>query len=183
MISVRTMQRTELDRIREIDRSEHVAQHYALRNGELLLVDEEWNVPSWSTTGDGGHSVQGKVSALTPHLDRGGTMWGAFDGERLVGMAIYQPRLSEDMGQVGFLHVTRSHRGMGIGARLSREIIALANSDGMARLYVSACPTKATVDFYIKVGFLPAEEPDKHLFEQEPEDIHMIMRIGKELRP
>jgi hypothetical protein len=40
-------------------------------------------------------------------------------------------------------------------------------------LYVSATPTRGTVDFYVSQGFTPLATPDERLFALEPEDIHM----------
>ena len=44
------------------------------------------------------------------------------------------------------------------------------------KLYVSATPSKNTVDFYRGVGF-DLTTPIKELFEAEPKDIHMGMKL------
>ena len=110
MTAIRKMAASEIDRIVEIDRSEEVAQDYLYQDGRLVLKEVEWHVPRWSADGAGPHTVQGKIKAWRPILDSGGTTFGAFDGESLVGFAIYRPDLSERTAQLVVLHVSRSHR-------------------------------------------------------------------------
>ena len=104
-------------------------------------------------------------------------MLGAFDGDRLVGFAIYQPSLSEALANFAVLHVTRTYRRKGIAWALTNEVVRLARADGARRLYVSATPTRAIVDFYRKQGFEPLATPDERLFALEPDDIHMELRL------
>ena len=51
-----------------------------------------------------------------------------------------------------------------------------AKQSGAKKLYVSAAPSKNTVDFYRGVGF-DLTTPIKELFEAEPKDIHMAMLL------
>ena len=45
------------------------------------------------------------------------------------------------------------------------------------KLYISATPSKHTVDFYMSLGCKSASEINPELFELEPEDIHLDLRI------
>jgi ribosomal protein S18 acetylase RimI-like enzyme len=104
-------------------------------------------------------------------------MWGAFDGDLLVGVMVYRPRLTEDMAQLVFLHVSNNYRRHGIATRLTAECIRLAQEDGAGQLYVSATPSESAVGFYQNQGFRPVQKPHPELYELEPEDIHMIMKL------
>lgn len=177
MIILRHMEPHELERIGEIDRSEEISQSYVFRDGSLELRDAHWSVPRWSLDGGGEHSVAGKIAVWRPWLEQGGTMFGAFDGDALVGFAIYRPRLSPGMAQLAVLHVSRSYRRQGLGRALSAKVIEAARRDGARRLYVSSAPTEGTVEFYQSLGFQPAREVNRELFELEPEDIHMTMGL------
>jgi predicted N-acetyltransferase YhbS len=73
--------------------------------------------------------------------------------------------------------VTRTHRRSGIGCELTNEVVRLARAEGAGRVYVSATPTRATVDFYMKRGFEPVATPNETLFALEPDDIHMELRL------
>ncbi|MGM7389077.1 GNAT family N-acetyltransferase, partial [Acinetobacter baumannii] len=44
-------------------------------------------------------------------------------------------------------------------------------------LYISATPSKRTVDFYIKHGAVVLKHPDRQLWELEPEDIHLLCTL------
>jgi GNAT superfamily N-acetyltransferase len=171
------MERAELDRIGEIDRSEEISQDYVCQDGSLHLKDVHWSVPRWTQDGQGDHSVPGKIATWRPWLEEGGTMFGAFDGEALVAFAIYCPHLSAGLAQFAVLHVSRSYRRQGLGAVLAAKVIESARSDGATQLYVSSAPTKGTVEFYQSLGFRPAREINRELFELEPEDIHMTMEL------
>lgn len=48
---------SEIDLIRQIDRSEIITQEYIFEDGELFLKDACWDVPRWSEDG-AGHSAQ-----------------------------------------------------------------------------------------------------------------------------
>jgi GNAT superfamily N-acetyltransferase len=177
VIAVRVMRASELERIGEVDRSEHVTQEYVWRDGVLETRNVSICAAPWSATGDGEHSIRGKVAAWQPILGRGGTLLGAFDAEILAGFAIHRPRLGEEMSNLAALFVGRSHRRRGIGSLLVAEVVRLARADGARRLYVSATPSVPTVDFYRSLGFRPADEPDEALFALEPDDIHMILGL------
>jgi GNAT superfamily N-acetyltransferase len=177
MITLRRMAASELGRIAEIDRSEHVTRLYSYRRGSLEARSVDEQAPNWSRSGDGEHSVQANLNAWRPILERGGTLLGAFDAETLAGVAIYAPQLAPGMAQLAVLHVSRSYRRKGVGSLLTREVARLARADGARRLYVSATPTGAPVEFYQSHGFLPTDAPNQALFALEPDDIHMILEL------
>jgi len=166
MIHIAAMDVSEIGRIREIDRTQRVTQHYVYVEGKLEVRDERWDIPRWSERGPR-HSVEAYVAAWKALLDLGGTMLGAFDGERLVGVAIYRPHLAEDMAQLAVLHVSNGYRGQGVGTTLVGRVIELARADGHARLYVSSNPSRPTVDFYRARGFDLVERPHPELYALE----------------
>ena len=71
------------------------------------------------------------------------------------------------------LHVTKPWRRHGVRCELTNEVVRLARAEGVQRLYVSATPTRGTLDFYLSQGFMPLATPDERLFALEPEDIHL----------
>lgn len=175
MTIVREMTLSELGRIAEIDRSEHITQQYRSRGGALELIDVEIRAPRWGEPGE--HTVQHHVDSWEPLIAAGASLLGAFDGDRLVGFAIYNPYLSEGVAQFAAIYVSRPYRGKGIGRELSDEVVQRARADGALRLYVSATPSRTTVDFYMGQGFEPVASPDEKLFALEPDDIHMERRL------
>jgi GNAT superfamily N-acetyltransferase len=177
VVTIRHMACSELDRIAEIDRSEHVTEEYSYRRGSLEKRNVDVRVPTWFRSGDHEHSVQGRVDAWQPILDRGGTLVGAFDTDALAGFAIYQPHLAAGMANLSVLYVSRNYRRKGLGSLLAGEVARLARADGARRLYVSATQSGPTIEFYRSHGFEPTDEPNPALFALEPHDIHMILDL------
>jgi ribosomal protein S18 acetylase RimI-like enzyme len=174
MITIRRMQNSEIGRIAEIDRSQHVTKAYSVnRDGSLEPKDVDWHIPPWSMQGQHDHTVRAYIEGSQLILDCGGVLFGAFDGEPLVGFAIYRPDLSHNTAQFAYLYVSNNYRNQGIGSKLTQRVIHLAKEDGAKRLYVSATPSAPTVDFYRSHGFEVTQEIDQQLYELEPEDIHM----------
>jgi len=167
------MQNSEIGRIAEIDRSQHVTKAYIYRDGSLEPKDVDWQIPPWFTEGEHEHTVQAYIKGSQLILDCGGVLFGAFDGETLVGFAIYRPNLSHNTAQLAYLYASNNFRNQGIGSKLTQRVIRLAKEDGAQRLYVSATPSAPTVDFYRSHGFEVTREIDQQLYELEPEDIHM----------
>jgi GNAT superfamily N-acetyltransferase len=176
MIEIKRMNNSDIDRIAEIDRSEHVTQAYSVRNGKLVAEEVDWRVPRWFETGPE-HSVPTLVEFLSPRLRQGATMCGAFSGDWLVGVMVYRRDLTADMAQLVFLHVSNGYRRQGIATRLTAECIRMAKADGAKQLYVSATPSESAVGFYQSQGFRLVDEPNPELYALEPEDIHMFKQF------
>lgn len=164
------MEPWEVNRIAELDRREKVTQYYSMKDGELKCHDVNWDVPQWNFTE--------KHEEWEPIAESCNNLWGAFDGNRLVGFSIYRKNLTENMAQLSLLHVSNGYRGRGIGKRLLAEAVKQAETDGKTILYVSSAPSKNTVDFYKNCGFILTDKPDRELLAMEPDDIHMIMGIS-----
>lgn len=177
MITIRSMDRSEVPRIAEIDRSEHVTTGYVYEHGELRAEFMDWRVPRWPPTGDG-FSVEHMTAGILPVLDSGGTMLGAFEENgTLVGFGVWRYGLAERMAQLDAIFVSNGYRRKGIATKLLSRIVGLARADGADWLYVSATPSESAVGFYVSQGFHLAEELNEDLYLLEPEDIHMIRSL------
>lgn len=175
-MKIRTMQSAELNRIRDIDRSETIRTTYVQRGEKIVAMDVHWVDTGW-VEGDGDHSFGQMIRGAEHYVELDGTAIGAFDGERLIGIAIYRPRLTDTMAQLALLHVSNAYRRQGLASRLFEEIVRFARADGSAELYVSATPTESAVGFYMSRGFAPTTTPDPDLLEAEPDDIHMVLHL------
>ncbi|MGD8966298.1 MAG: GNAT family N-acetyltransferase [Anaerolineae bacterium] len=181
----RELERDEVARVWTIDRRESVENVYTLEYGELVLRPETYDMQGWPS---------GEPELYTPILmdcfDRGGVFLGAFEEGELVGAAVLDTTFigRDNVGRVSipddknqlqlkFLHVSHSHRGRGLGRLLFEQAVERARELDARRLYISATPSENTVDFYLHLGCVVAEEVDEALFELEPEDIHMVYSI------
>jgi ribosomal protein S18 acetylase RimI-like enzyme len=163
------MESSEVHRISEIDRTEHISQVYRMNGSSLEVEDVDWHAGPWDSAS--------KLEEWSPIAEGFANMWGAFHGDVLVGFAVYRAHLTGDMAQYAILHISNGFRNRGIGRALSERVIEKARADGKKAIYVTATPTRATVDFYRKTGFELAADINRELHDLEPDDIHMIMEL------
>jgi GNAT superfamily N-acetyltransferase len=171
------LDRSELSRVAEIDRTEHIDVLYEQHGTDLVARRGSWSASAWDQGGHGEHSVEDKVLELQRYVDHGGVALGAIAGGRLVGLGVVVPHLRPGIAQLAFLHVSAPSRGAGIGSRLSARLDRIARTAGDSEMVVSATPSENTVGFYAGRGFRPTAEPLAELFELEPEDVHLRMPL------
>jgi GNAT superfamily N-acetyltransferase len=172
---IRKIRREEIEKLRNIDRSEIVEQVYNYKNENLIIKDEFYDVPGWSPSDMDSH-----IEELDAQNDRGDYIFGAFDGEKLIGIAVLGSEFinsTKDQLEVIFLHVDAKYRKQGVGTNLMNRLISQARELEAKKLYVSATPSKNTVDFYLNRGACLTKELNSELFELEPEDIHLDLNI------
>ena len=170
-IEYRVLTRTEISKLAEMDRTETIDSIYRLREGKLILEKAYWRIGDWSP-----EEKQKRIAGLERGYDHGDTLFGAFDGPKLVGMSVLDDyTLQNAAGRFNFagLWVSQRYRGRGVGRALAQLVIVNARELGASMLYVSATPSQNTVRFYMSMGFRPAKTADPNLFQAEPEDIHM----------
>jgi predicted N-acetyltransferase YhbS len=175
---IRFLRRDEIPLIWKIDRREVIQNIYYLRDGELVLVPEYFDMQGWPP---------GEAEYYTPILldcfDRGGTFWGAFEDEKIVGTAILENKficVKHDTVQLKFLHVSFEQRNQGLGSRLFHLAVEKAKNLGAGKLYISATPSENTIKYYLGLGCNLANEIDPELFALEPADIHLEYVILKQ---
>jgi len=167
----RRLQRPEIGLLWTIDRRELVERIYEVRDAGLVLRAAVFDIRGWPTG-----EPEKAMPLLEASFDRGGAFLGVFDGSRLVGAAVIDPRRlgpADDLVQLSFLHVGRDHRRLGVGTDLFEAAQDVATELGAAGLYVSATPSENTVDFYRRRGCQVTLHPDPELLALEPEDVHL----------
>jgi GNAT superfamily N-acetyltransferase len=167
----------DLERIGEIDRTEHIDTLYVQDGDRLERRFGDFSAPAWFTEGEGEHSVAHQRAECERHLAAGGIALGAFADGQLVGIGIVRPHIRPRVAQFAFLYVSNGYRGQGIGKHLGEELECLAREGGDTTMVVSATPSLNTVRFYLHRGFEPTAEPLPDLYELEPEDVHLQKRL------
>ncbi|WP_394343629.1 GNAT family N-acetyltransferase [Flavobacterium cerinum] len=110
----------------------------------------------------------------------GGCIIGAFDQDELVGVASVEKEkrgTSSSYCKMDILYVSRNYREMKLGYKLLEKCKKGAKGFGVQKLYISATPTKNTVDFYLRNGAVPVTELDAELYKIEPDDIYLEISI------
>jgi predicted N-acetyltransferase YhbS len=168
---IRELRAHELDDIWSIDRSETIDHIYYHRDGELVLEPEHYDMTGWPPS-----VRESAAPGFADCFQRGGTFYGAFDGDQMVGVVILECRFmgrEDDQLQLKFLQVSHDYRKRGLGRSLFEKAVARAKALGAKRLYVSATPSENTVGFYLHLGCQVTDEVDPALFAEEPKDIHL----------
>ena len=173
-VVIRHMSLQELtpSRVAEIDVSEHGDIVYVYADGDVQISHEEWARPRHTA-----EECKCFLDKWNSEVRSGGAALGAFDGDRLVGIAVVRYGLTDTMAQLTALFVSRDHRRLGVARRLTREVCRLAKMAGATDLYVSATPSRSAVGFYRSQGFRLADQVNRELYELEPEDIHMFQAL------
>jgi pimeloyl-[acyl-carrier protein] methyl ester esterase len=171
----RVLEPHESDRLGTLDRSEHIDGNYRFRNGALELDPMSQQVPTW-----GDSELALYVSRLQALMHRNGVVFSAWVTDALIGIA------SLDTTHVGgnrsvmnldMLYVSAKFRGRGVARELARRVEERARELGATQLYISATPTRRTVDFYLRRGAAVLASPDPTLFAREPDDIHLMLEL------
>lgn len=177
LFAYRWMEPEEIEKLREIDRSEIIRTGYKYKDGKLQKMEVNWDSPNWTQDGDNEYSMAGQINFCRGHLEKGGRMLGAFDEEKLAGIGIITPNIQEIVVQLAYLHISKNYRQMGIGKRMFKQLEQMALQLGGREMYVTAVPSGSAVNFYLSQGFKPTDTPIPELFELEPDDIHMVKSL------
>lgn len=175
---LRKLQVSEIDLIwQQISRRELITQMYVQHKQHLDIVDCFYDVENW----DGFH-LDNDPPLLKQIHQQGGLCVGLFNShDQLIGVQIVSNQLITDYPEAKLLqyfYVDADHQGQGIGALLMHSAVESAQLLGAKQLYISATPSKRTVDFYLKHGAQLLAQPDQHLWKLEPEDIHLMCSIA-----
>lgn len=171
---LRTLKNSEIDLIwQHISRRELITQMYIQNQQHLELVDCFFDVQHWDS-----YHLENDPPKLKQLYEQGALFIGAFDAaEKLVGVSVVSNQIIADYPHTKLLHyfyVDADQQGKGIGAKLMQAAKESAKQLGAKQLYISATPSRRTVDFYIKHGAQPLSAPDQQLWQLEPEDIHLL---------
>lgn len=166
-VPLKWMKFEELDQVAQIDRTELLDELYTQSGTHIAPKRVDAFTAHWP-------NVRRTVEFCHGHMRNGAEALGAFDGAVLVGIGMMTPHVQPQVAQLSFLHVSNGYRRRGIATRLMNELMPRAKEAGHKSVYVTASPTRSAVSFYRHFGFTPTDQMIPHLFELEPEDIHMI---------
>jgi ribosomal protein S18 acetylase RimI-like enzyme len=174
-VEIRELGPDELARIREIDRSESACGFFVCEQGSLRLVERELELATWDDA-----ELAETTDRLTGSLARGGVLLGIADGPRLVAAAVLGGELlagDERRLELVFLHVSRSHRRLGLARRLLDDVCRRARERGAEQLYISSSDVEPAVRFYLACGCVLAAHADPAIVARWPTDIQLTREL------
>ncbi len=175
MVTIKKLNKEEVDLIRKIDRSETIKGVYTYKAGEIHLEDVHQE-----NSGFPEEEIQKIVHSVTHLLKEEGKLYGAFSNDEFLGMAalgVTPVGKLRDKLPLEILYTTKESRGRGVGSSLMEAVIDDVKELGFNKLYISATPTINTVNFYRSKGAVITQDPDPILLEKEADDIHLELVV------
>lgn len=175
MVSIIQMKLDDSYKIRDIDRSETIELIYKCKDGVLEEIKARQECPNWNED-----NYQEIISRYECELFNGGTAFGAFDRDKLIGFGVLTNKFrgrENNQLQIDLMYVSRKYRRQGIGSQIIDSLSKVAIEKGAKYLYISSTETESAVKFYSSWGSTITSEIDEELFEKEPYDIHMLKKL------
>lgn len=150
------------------DRSQEVKRVYVNDSGKLLLKDQIWTM-DWSL------EHKRKVAANLKSDDC--IAYAVWENEKVIGFVSVMKALIGSRMVLDIIQVDQAFRGQGIGRQLFVLAVAEARNAGAKELYISACCSEETVNFYKAMGAKASDDPIPEIAEAEPYDIQMAFEL------
>jgi GNAT superfamily N-acetyltransferase len=174
-VAHRDLSSDEFGLLATIDRAEQIDGQYVVDDGALRLVERRIDVAGWYPS-----ELADYVARLHALHAAGGVVVGSWDDSRLVALASLDVRAvaqNPHVMKLDMLYVDLGHRHRGIGRQLVQLLAGRARDAGATAVYISATPTRNTVDAYLRLGARLADPPDPDLLALEPDDIHLVLAL------
>ncbi len=176
MFLYRELNIDEANRIKEIDGSCFIKNAWRMNpdTQEYELVEINWKDDELPN-GIGWH-----VKHMRRTFEGGGTVFGCFDGDTLVGFATLEANPIGSKNQhvvLEQLYVSNKYRNQGIGKKLVELCKDQARKMDATRIRLYAGSSEDTIAFYKKLGCIPAEERNPIIAENDPNDIQLDLLL------
>ena len=152
------------------NRHQEVTRVFRAKGGKWVIKDavftEEW----------GENEKEELVRCLANTLQTRGIIYGAFDGNRLIGFFSIEGERFGSQNQyveLSSLHVDYDYRGRGIGRKLFDCALSCAGNLKAKKLYISSHSAVETQAFYRSMGCVEAAEFNPDSLAKEPCDCHL----------
>jgi GNAT superfamily N-acetyltransferase len=183
LVEFREMLVDEIARIGEVNREESIRAAFVVESdgsgfglvARRVEKSPPLEVPPWGEPG-----TQIRVNKWRPGLERGGSMYGAFSKDRLVGFVILGPRQQDGSGEVVALFVDKDYRRAGIAKKLMAWVYEKARALEINALFLYSNPTGSAVGFYLNEEFEIVSLTSKTIVSSLPGDIGMAKWVIEE---
>ena len=152
----------------DFDRRQIVKRVYINDSGSLRLKDQIWTM-DWS--------LKHKRKVATNLKSNECIAYAVWENEKVIGFVSVMKALIGSRMVLDIIQVDRAFRGQGIGRQLFTLAVAEAKRAGAKELYISACCSEETVNFYKAMGAVVTKDPLPEIAEAEPYDIQMIYSL------
>jgi GNAT superfamily N-acetyltransferase len=159
-----------VDLFGNFNRYQEVKKCWRKENNMWMLKDISF-VEQWGTS-----EKEYLVNCLCDTVSTGGTVFGAFIDNDLVGFASIENETfgtCDEYLQLSSIHTTYEYRGTGIGKELFKFICHRAIEMGAKKIYISSHSSEESQAFYKVLGCIEAVEINMRLSGEEPFDCQL----------
>ena len=158
---------TEIN-LENFNRQQKVTRIYVRKDGRYVL-EEQPGVMDWS--------IDKKREVANDLIDNAYISYLAFEGDRIVGFMSLVKALTDERMILDLIQVDKDFRGQGIGRILWEKAVEEARLNGARELYISACPSEETINFYRAMGADVTDDPILSIANDEPDDLQLVCPI------
>lgn len=171
-IDYKELEKTEIDMalFARFNRYQDVKKCWRKENGEWILkkiaFTEQW----------GSEEYEILIKCLQNTIKTGGTVFGAFHNDVLVGFASIENHFwgsQKEYLQLSSIHISYENRNMGIGKKFFSLVCKEAKEIGSQKLYISTHSSEESQAFYKAMGCVEAMEYNDKLVAEEPWDCQL----------
>lgn len=151
----------------DFNRYQVVKKSWLTENGKRVLKDTPYT-ETWTKA-----EKARLILYLENTLKTGGSIFGAFQGGKLIGFASLESKffgLNQDYLQLSAIHTSYEYRGQKVGKNLFKLIAQKASQMGAKKLYISTHPAEETQAFYRSLGCRKAQETREDIIKLNPND-------------
>lgn len=150
------------------NRQQKIARIYVKKDGAYVL-EVQSGIMDWS--------IDKKREVAHDLVDSAYISYLALEQDRIVGfMSLVKTLVSERM-ILDLIQVDKHFRRQGIGRILWEKAVEEASLNGARELYISACPSEETINFYRAMGADITDNPIASIVNDEPNDLQMVYTI------
>lgn len=166
LLSEKNFNETSLD---SYVRRQDVKKVYRKAGGEYILVDLPY-IEDWT--------FEQKRRIAKNIRSKEYISYVAIDEGKVMGFIGLKKQLINEYMILDMMHVSAECRGMGIGRKLFELGKKEAKNAGARALYISACSSEETIEFYRAMGAELIDNTIKEIADDEPYDLQMICVVG-----
>ena len=152
----------------EFNRQQKITRIY-VRKDEKYVLEEQPGVMDWS--------IDKKREVAYDLVDSKYISYLALEEDRIVGFMSLVKKLVSERMILDLIQVDKEFRGRGIGRILWEKAVEEAQLNGAKELYISACPSEETINFYRAMGADVTDNPIMSIANDEPDDLQLVYSI------
>lgn len=160
-----------MDSLDGFSRMQNVTNVYRCQEGQLCLVHQPFT-EDWS--------AERKREKAAEVLSGAYITFCVFEQGWVLGMLMLVPELHEGRMIVHSFHVSADQRRRGLGRMLFEAAKDEARKHAASALYISACSSEETINFYLAMGCRLSLHPIPELAADEPWDIQLECGLDRQ---